>query len=158
MKYEFQYETKAVDLFKLSMYSIYSSMAGVVNIIFTAAMVILIIRFFSGAALPIKIVLIAALSIFIVIQPLVVYYRAKRQLKGFPKDMAIGFDDKGLHVKSSNQVSDIKWRDIKGLVKKPGMLVLLAAGRQGFILTDKTLGNEKAALLLYIESKLSKKS
>ncbi|NCC78298.1 MAG: YcxB family protein, partial [Clostridia bacterium] len=77
MKFLFNYETKASDLWQLSMYGIYKSMVGLVNVIFTAAMVLLTAKYWSEVNWYLKGLLILGLSLFTVIQPLLIYRRAK---------------------------------------------------------------------------------
>lgn len=156
MKYTFAYQTTAFDLWQLSMYGIYGSMVGVCNIIFTVAMLLLSARFWGDVNNFIKILFIMAISIFTVIQPTVIYMRAKRQVATVPQDIEIGFDDRGIHVKTEKQSSDLKWSTIKGVSKKLSMIVIFSTTKHGFILTNKVLGKEKEALYDYIVSKTQK--
>lgn len=153
MKYKFTYQTTAFDLWQLSMYSTYASMVGVCNIIFTIAMLLLSAKFWGDVNGFIKILFIMAICLFTIIQPLVVYIRAKRQVAMIPQDMEIGFDDNGIHVKTENQNSDLKWNQIKGVSKKPSMIIIFTTAKHGFILTNKVLGKQKEAFYNYVISK-----
>lgn len=154
MRYKFVYQTTAFDLWQLSMYQIYGSMVGVCNIIFTIAMLLLTIKFWEDVNIFIKILLIIAICLFTVIQPTVVYMRAKRQITTVTQDIEIGFDDKGIHVKTKNQNSDLKWNKINGISKKPTMIIIFSTTKHGFILTNKVLGKQKAAFYDYVVSKV----
>ncbi|AOT69496.1 YcxB family protein [Geosporobacter ferrireducens] len=156
MKYMFAYRTTAFDLWQLSMYSIYGSMVGVCNIIFTVAMLLLSSKFWGDVNSLMKILFIIAICLFTVIQPAIVYMRAKRQVATIPQDMEIGFDDNGIHVKAGNQNSDLKWNTIKGVSKKPTMIVIFSTTKHGFVLTNKVLGKQKEAFYDYIVSKIQK--
>lgn len=156
MKYQFKYETKASDLWQLSMYGIYRSIVGLVNVIFTAAMIVLMIRFFKDASLGYRMLMILGLSLFTVIQPIVIYNRAKKQLSGMATDMEIGFDDFGVHVRSDNEKSSIKWKNIKGIAKQPTLVIVYSSKTHGFILTNKVLGKEREAFYRYVISKLKR--
>ena len=156
MKYTFSYRTTAIDLWQLSMYGIYGSMVGVCNIIFTVAMVLLSVRFWGDVDSFIKMLFIGAISLFVVIQPMVVYIRAKRQVGIAPQDIEIGFDDSGIHIKTDKQGSDIEWNAIKGASKKPTMIVIFTKTKHGFVLTNKVLGKHKEALYEYILLKTQK--
>jgi len=156
MKYKFNYQTTAFDLWQLSMYSIYGSMVGVCNIIFTVAMLLVSIRFWEDVNGIIKIILIIAICLFTVIQPAVVYKRAKKQVGAVPRDMEIGFDDNGIHVKTQNQSSNLKWNTIKGLSKKPSLIVIFSTTKHGFVLTNKVLGKQKKDFYDYVVSKIQK--
>jgi hypothetical protein len=156
MKYKFTYKTTAFDLWQLSMYSTYASMVGVCNIIFTVAMLLLSIRFWGDINIFIKILLIILICLFTVIQPAVVYMRAKGQVAALPHDMEISFDDNGIHVKTENQSSNLKWNTIKGVSKKPSMIVIFSTTKHGFILTNKVLGIQKNGVYNYVVSKIKK--
>ncbi|MFT9495062.1 YcxB family protein [Anaerosolibacter sp.] len=156
MKYKFTYQTTAFDLWQLSMYGIYGSMVGVCNFIFTVAMILLSAKFWGDANGFMKIFFIVATCLFTVIQPAVVYMRAKRQVAAVPHDMEIGFDDQGIHVRTEKQSSDLKWSTIKGVSKKPSMIVIFSTAKHGFVLTNKVLGKEKEAFYNFVVSKIQK--
>ncbi|PHV69795.1 hypothetical protein CS063_13845 [Sporanaerobium hydrogeniformans] len=156
MKYKFSYQTTPFDFWQLSMYYTYGSIVGVCNILFTVAMFILTLKFWSNVNDFVKILLIIACSLFTVIQPLVVYRKAKKQVATLPKDMEIGFDERGIHVKAGNQSSYLKWNTIKRISKKPSMLVIFSNTTHGFILTNKTLGKQKEEFYTYVVSKMKK--
>ncbi len=156
MKYKFTYQTTAFDLWQLSMYGTYGSMVGVCNVIFTAAMLLLAAKFWGDINIFMKILLVIAICLFTVIQPVIIYMRAKRQVTTIPRDMEIGFDDNGIHVKAGNQSSDLKWNKIKGISKKPSMVVISSTDKHGFLLTNKMLGKQKEAFYDYVISKIQK--
>lgn len=156
MKFLFNYETKASDLWQLSMYGIYKSMVGLVNVIFTAAMVLLTVKYWSEVNWYLKGLLIIGLSLFTVIQPLLIYRRAKRQVSGMYKDMEIGFDELGVHVKSGKEKSTVRWKKMKGIVKHPTLLVIYSSSNRGYILNNKVLGKHRDALYEYVISNLKK--
>lgn len=156
MKYQFTYRTKAFDLWQLAMYATYSSIVGVINIIFTVAMFLLCVKFWENANGYIRTLLILGVSLFTFIQPVVVYIRAKRQLASVQEDMEIGFDDLGVHVKTESQNSNLKWKTIKGISKKPNMIIVYTTTTHGFILKNKMLGTQKEAFYDYVVSKIQK--
>ncbi len=145
MTYTFRYQTRAFDLWKLSMYGIYSSLPGLVNAIFTAAMIALTVRFWSEVGILYRLFILFGLSIFTIIQPMVVYAKATRQVSNIPDEVEMHVTKLGMDIETGNKMSHLTWKQIKGIVKKPGMLVIIAEGGHGFILTDATLGDEKDA-------------
>lgn len=157
MKYKFNYQLTAYELWKLSMYRIYGSMVGASNIIFTIAMILLAVRFGTEANIFFKILIIIGISLFTVIQPLIVYNRAKKQLESFPKDMVIAFDDYGIHIITSNKNVDLKWDSIKGIAKKHSMVIVFSTYKHGYIITNKMLGSDKEDFYKYIITKIENK-
>lgn len=154
MAYKFTYQTTALDLWQLSMYGIYGSMVGVCNIIFTVAMFLVTAKFWTSVNVFMKIVLIIGICLFTVIQPLAVYMRAKKQMAVASHKVEISFDDAGIHVKTKNKKSDLKWSTIKAISKKPSMIIIFSSNKHGFVLTNKVLGKQKASFYAYIVSKI----
>lgn len=154
MKYRFTINTTASDLWQLSMYGIYGSILGAANAVFTVAMVLLAVRFFSGIHIVLKCLLILAVCLFPIIQPLVVYLRAGKQAKSMPKDVHLEFDDKGMHVSVGDQKEDIDWDSVAGITKKPTLMVVFSSARHGYLLTNKMLGEQKEDFYKFILSKL----
>lgn len=156
MKYKFNYQASALDLWKLSMCGTYGSIVGASNIIFTAAMLLLAGRFCREANILMKILLVIGISLFTIIQPAAVYMRAKRQIATVPKDMELGFDDNGIHAITSKQNLDLKWSSIKGITRKTSMIIILTTNKHGFIIKNDMLGNEKEDFYKYVASKINK--
>jgi hypothetical protein len=156
MEYKFSYKITAIDLWKLAMYGIYGSIVGVANIIFTISMFALVVRFWRDVNTFLKILLILGVFLFIIIQPMMIYLKSKKQIEAVPVDMEIGFDDKGMHIKTSNQDSIIKWKEIKSVIKKSSMIIILLNSNQGFIITNNMIGEEKDDFFNYLVSKTNK--
>ena len=156
MIYKFTYQIRGVDLWRLAMYRMYSSMVGVTNIIFTVAMLLLAVRFWQGVNIFVKGLLFICICLFPLIQPLAIYRRANKQVGNVPKEIEIGFNDKGIHVQSGDQKSHLKWKSIKGVSKKANMVIVFSTDQHGFILSNRVLGKEKEAFYEYVVSKIQK--
>lgn len=156
MRYKFSYQTTAFDFWQLSMYSIYSSMIGVCNMIFTISIFLLMARFWKDVNGLVKILMILTSCLFIVIQPAIIYRRARRQEAMLPKNMEIAFDHEGIHIKVENKSSDLKWENIKGISKKPTMIIIFSTMHHGFVLNNKVLGKEKEPFYDFLLSQIQK--
>jgi hypothetical protein len=154
MKFTFKYRTRAFDLWQLSMYGIYASMLGLVNIIFTIAMILLSIQFWTDVTVFIKLAMVISMCLFTVIQPLAVLFKAKKQASLTPYEFEITFEDKGIHIKTEKASSDLKWSAIGGILKKSSLIVVLSSEQHGFILNNKVLGDQKTAFYDYVRSKI----
>lgn len=156
MKYKYTYRTSAFDLWQLSMYYTYGSIVGVCNVILTVAMFALTIRQWNIASLSFRVLMILGCSLFTVIQPLLVYRRAKKQASGMDQNMEIYFDDYGVHVKSGEQTSDAPWNTIKKVSKKPTMIIIFSNTTHGFVMSNRVLGQQKEEFYAYVISKMKK--
>lgn len=154
MKYNYKYKTTAFDIWQLSMYGIYGSMLGIVNGIFTVAMILLAIRFFADVHITLKVLLIIAICLFSVIQPIILYLRAKKQMENMPEEVNLSFDDQGMHVKINSKKTDLKWQSIRGISKKPTMLVVFSSAQHGFVLNNKVLQSQRDDLYDYVMTRI----
>jgi hypothetical protein len=91
--------------------------------------------------------------LFPVIQPLVIYGKARKQAAALPKGMELKFDEQGLHVKTQEAASDIPWSGIKNVVKEAHMIVVFSDNVHGYLLTDRMLGGRKQEFYEYVLSK-----
>lgn len=155
MRYQYTHRTTALDLWQLSMYYTYGSMVGVCNIIFTVAIVALMVSRWNEASGMWKSLMVLGVCLFTVIQPLLSYQRARKQAAQITRDTELGFADTGIYVKSGAQRSQIPWSSIKKVSRKPGMIVVFSDTTHGFILTDRILKTEKDDFYQYITSKMT---
>lgn len=80
--------------------------------------------------------------------------RAKKQIPAVLEEVNIEFDDYGIHVTTGNQSSNLKWKKIQGVSKKPTMIIILATNQNGFVLTNQVLGTQKESFYEYLISKI----
>jgi len=99
MNYHFNYKNKPLDFWQLSMYFTYGSIVGVCNAIFTVAMILLTIKMWVDATSFVRMLLLFAIILFPIIQPIGIYTRARRQA-ATASDIDITFDDTGVHVQT----------------------------------------------------------
>ena len=155
MKYTFTNDVRPFDFWIISMSGIYRSLAGVCNIVFTIAMMLLCYRFWNSVGDILQLALIMGCCMFIVIQPLFVYMRAKAQAAMVPKGMKLCFDDYGLHVQVGEECQDIKWKNLR-LSQQKRVTFIRSDEKHGYMLTNRMLGNEKEAFIEYASSQIEK--
>ncbi|MCR5209155.1 MAG: YcxB family protein [Lachnospiraceae bacterium] len=150
MQYNYRYRVKTSDLWQASMYYAYSSYMGVVNIACIAASIALIVSKWRGASDFFRAVLILFLLTFTVIQPVMIWFRAKASLKGHYPELDLTFSDSGMIIEADGKRQHKGWKDVKGVVKKPTILVVYMGDGQGYILRNSILGNTKKGLFKLI--------
>lgn len=154
MRYQYTYRNTGLELWQLSMYHIYGSVAGVCNLVFTAAVFTLALVKWHAAGLGFRVLLVLACCLFPVIQPMLAYGRAKKQANGIVHDSQISFNDEGVDITFGEQSSAVKWEQIRRISKKPGMMIIYTDTTHGFVLTDRVLGKDKGALYEYVSSRI----
>ncbi len=154
MRYKYTYRTTARDLWQLSMYYIYGSLAGLCNIIFTVAAFALGFSRWDQAQGLMRCLIVLGCCLFTVIQPLMIYVKAKKQTAGITQDTQVTIDDNGLHIRVGNDTSDLPWNSVKRISRKPAMIIVFSDTTHGFVFTNRVLGNEKEEFYRYAASKV----
>ena len=154
MRYKYTYRTTARDLWQLSMYYIYGSLAGLCNIIFTVAAFALGFSRWDQAQGIVRCLIVLGCCLFTVLQPLMIYAKAQKQAAGIAQDTQVSIDDNGLHIRVGNDTSDLLWKSVKRISRKPAMIIIFSDTTHGFIFTNRVLGNEKEEFYRYASSKV----
>lgn len=154
MVFSFDYKVKPKNLWVLSMINTYRSMVGVVNIVFTASMVLLAVRFWSESGWPVRLLIAAGILFFPAVQPLIIYLRSKKIVSTMPEGMKILFDSKGMTVSAGEQKSQVGYSELKSVIRVSGMLILYLNSRQGFILDKENLAGKGGELFSFLKKKL----
>lgn len=151
MSYHYQVRIKPIDFWALSMRRTYHSLVGVCNIVFGIAMILLTMRFWNQVNDVMQSLLFLACLLVPVIQPLVVYWKAKAQTAVIPQGTELLFSEDGIHVTLGNEKEFIQWNKVKGVKKDSGMIIVFTGAGHGYMLTNRVLGNEKDAFYQYVK-------
>ena len=154
MRYKYTYRTTARDLWQLSMYYIYGSLAGLCNIILTVAAFALGFSRWDQAQGIVRCLIVLGCCLFTVIQPLMIYAKAKKQAAGITQDTQVSIDDNGLYIRVGDDTSQLPWKSVKRISRKPAMIIIFSDTTHGFIFTNRVLGNEKEEFYRYASSKV----
>ena len=104
---------------QLSMYYIYGSLAGLCNIIFTVAAFALGFSRWDQAQGIVRCLIVLGCCLFTVIQPLMIYAKAKKQAAGITQDTQVSIDDNGLYIRVGDDTSQLPWKSVKRISRKP---------------------------------------
>ena len=154
MEYRFKCDVRAKDLWTMAMKRTYKSLIGLVNVIFTIAMILLTIRFWSVTSDFIRILLIFGCILFPVIQPLATFGMSVKQLENLPKDMELFFKDTGVRVQVGEKSELLRWNRIKNAIKRSNMIVIMSDDSHGYMLTNRVLGEQKEEFYDYLCRKI----
>ena len=154
MKYSYKCDVKASDLWKMAMGRTYKSIIGIVNVIFTLAMVLLTLKFFGTSSDLMRGLLLLGCVLFPVLQPLATYGMCVKQLEDMPRDMELFFDESGMRVTTGGKSEDIRWKKIANAIKRKNMIVIMSDDRHGYMLTNRALGDEKEEFYDFLCNKI----
>ena len=149
MEYRFKCDVKASDLWKMAMTRTYKSLVGLVNVIFTVAMILLTIRFWATASALLRVLMVFGCILFPIIQPLAIFGNSVKQLENLPKDMELLFNEGGVRVFVGDKSELLRWNRIKNAIKRSNMVVVMSDDSHGYMLTNRTLGDQKEEFYQY---------
>ena len=157
MRYEYTYRNTPRDYWAFYMRNIYRSWTGIINVIFTAAFLVLLVRRFAGAELWARGLMILAVLIFPLFQPLAIWGRSVRESERITEDTNLLFDASGMHIKVKDHRQTISWNAFfeGGLAKYPGLLVVVPDGQHAYLIPDRVTGEEKEKLFDFITERVN---
>ncbi len=151
--YQYRYKTTRGEYWKMSMYFIYHSMTGMVNLVFTAALFALTYAKWESSGILFRICMILGCCLFTILQPLTIYIRAGKMAAGSGDDTQICLDDIGVQIKVGNTYDKIPWRKIVRIAKLPGMAIIFTDPSHGYLLTDRVVGEDKKVFYDWLMAK-----
>ena len=154
MEFHFRCDVNAFDLWKMAMSRIYRSPVGVVNIVFSVAAVLLTARIWGSSGEFMRGLLVFACLLFPLIQPVAIYGKSVKQLEDQPGDMELFANDSGVHITTGGKEEFLIWSRIHNAVKYRDMIVILTDASHGYMLSGRTLGEQKEAFFAFLCSKL----
>ena len=154
MEYRFKCDVKASDLWKMAMTRTYKSLVGLVNVIFTVAMILLTIRFWATASDLLRVLMVFGCILFPIIQPLAIFGNSVKQLENLPRDMELLFNEGGVRVFVGDESELLRWNRIKNAIRRNNMIVVMSDDSHGYMLTNRALGDQKEEFYQYICEKI----
>lgn len=150
MERELNFDVKltAKDLWKFSLYHSNSGIRGIINLLFTAVALFLLVTRWSTIDMPNRLLLVCCALLFTVWQPLLLYNKARKQAKApvIREVMHLHFDEAGLKVEQSGQTVEFAWDQMGRMDRLPGMLVLYMDRIHAYLLPKSATGEQEEAL------------
>lgn len=159
MKFEYTFRPTAADYMRFYLGNTYHSVMAAVNIIFTGAMIALAISKFTSTNILGKVLIILAICIFPVFQPLAVYLRSRKDAARVnQEDTWVGFNDSGMHIRVKDHEQIIMWRDIYPAVVRKTQVVCAPDGMHAYLLSNRILGDTREAFIAYHDEQVQRYS
>ncbi len=149
--FSYRFRNTKEDFFLFNMSNIYSQWTAIVNIIFTVAMIILLIARWNQSGDAFRILMILGVMLFPVIQPLFIMMRSARQAESITEETSLEFDNSGMMIQVRNHKQQINWDDFNGVIKRPGTLIVMPDGKHAYILTNRVVHDEMNDLYEFIK-------
>lgn len=151
---ELKVKIRTKDLWQFSMYHTNGGVMGVFNVLFTAAALFLLITQWGTLSSGYRVLLVACVLMFPVIQPLMLFQKAARQAKAPAVQgmMTLCFSGSGLTVMQGEQKAEFTWEQIGRVDKQPTMLVIYMDRVHAYLVPkDQTEAQQEELLALLRE-------
>ena len=131
----------------------YKSLAGIIGVLISLSSLLLLIFKWETLATE-KIILCAVIaSLFLVINPIILSFKAYKQLKlspSYKEPLQYTFSEDGIGI-SQGEASDlVEWNRIQKVVLTNRILIIYTSRIHAFVLPVSELGNDKAKILARI--------
>ncbi|MDD5937274.1 MAG: YcxB family protein [Clostridiales bacterium] len=116
----FSYQTKVSDMYRFLMQYSYSGMRAVVNLVISIGAIVLLCSGADGGYAFNKALLIIIAALFTVIQPVLLYYKAAKQVKltpMFQQPLDYTINDTGVTVRLKEEEMVLAWEDVYKIVE-----------------------------------------
>lgn len=144
------------DLWRFSMYHANKSYMGVFNLLFTVTPIYLL--FFQGEnlLLPQRFLLVVCACMFSVIQPSLLFLKARRQSmsRAVREPLTITFREEGLLVEQAEEQLELEWERVSQVKKIPGELIIYTDRIHAYLLPDRVVADRKKELTDYLKGHL----
>lgn len=154
MEFSFPYRVRPANLWVLSMMNIYRSFTGVVNIVFTASMILVAVRFWAQTGPGLHLLTVLGIGLFPVVQPLLILARSRRIAGAMPDNMRMDFNSKEMIVTTGDRNSHVDYWELKSVLRLAGMLIIYTRKRQGYILNREALNGQDRRLYEFLSKQV----
>lgn len=139
---------KTADMFCFLMHYTYSAISGIIGVLFSIGAVILLVLMWNDFDIAYKFLLIVCALLFTVINPLMLWKRAKRQVLTSPalkEPIIYVFDAKGVSMSMGKEKADIAWTDFYKIKKVAGRYIFYTSRIRSNIVPVSCFDSEEDA-------------
>lgn len=117
---KFSYQTKVSDMYRFLMQFSYHGIRGIINLVISIGALVLLFTGAAGGEVFNKVLLILIAALFTIIQPILLYYKAAKQVKltpMFQQPLDYVINDRGITVRLKEEEMVLAWEDIYKIVE-----------------------------------------
>ena len=145
MKVEFDVKISAKDLFLFLFNNSYRKFTGVLMALFSLGCIGVVIYTWGDIPVPNTILLIALAAFYLVFNPLILFSKAKRQIKNndyFNNVLTYEADEKGITVRQGEEKVSVKWEEMWKAVRYGSIVVVYISTVRAFTLPVRCMGDK----------------
>lgn len=147
------------DLFDFSMYVSYSGIMGIMNLFFTVAALVILVVTWGWVTIYQKLLLVFCMTIFTVIQPLLLRHKAKKQAEqvGFSMPITLTLTDEKLAVEQAGVTGDFTWNQVWEVVRIKTMFIIKTGPTHGYLIPNASVAGREQEFMDLCRRNLSAK-
>ncbi len=152
--YEVETRVTTKELYSYLMMHTYSSFSGKIYIIISILALVMLLLGAGGSDMTMKIVLVVVASLYTIVNPIMLYFKAAKQAKTNPayKDvMKFGFHEKGMNLAFGGNEGMIPWDKIMKVKKTKKVYAIYTDPIHAFLIAAKDLKKNGDEIALYME-------
>ena len=145
---KFEMNLTAGDLWKFSMHHANSGKKGMVNLIFTVTALFLLAARWTTLSMGQRLLLVVCALLFTVWQPVLLYWKARRQAKlpAMAQTICLTFNREQVTVRQGEQELSFEWDKIARLDRLRDMTVLYMDRIHAYLIPGRVQGDQAEAL------------
>ena len=134
MRYHFKYRNGVKEMWELAMIYQYSSLVGVVNVVFTFAMAVLAGASYGNHWMGWLIVSAIGTIYFPLIQPLIIFARCRKNAVKIQEDTELAFSEEHIYITVGEQHQTLTWKEIYAVRRFLNLTVLYTGRGHGLVI------------------------
>ena len=154
---KFSVQMKTIYMFDFLYWHSYHGVTGIINYALSFAGIAALIAGFGKGNAFITVMLIALASLFTVVNPLTLLYKASKQVKKSPmfaKPLFYKFDTRGFSISQDNNSDSADWNKVVFIRETGKSIILYLGAANALILPKKEIGSQLADLKKLIRTAL----
>ena len=148
------------DMFRFMLRHTYTSFSGLFGVAISIGALVLLAAGFKDNDAMTNLVLAAIGALFLIVNPLMLWFKASQQIKRSPvfkKPLVYDFKEDGVIVSQDDQELEIKWEDIRKVIETGSLVVVYLSSVRAYVLPKNQYKDDYAALKSLFNSKVSDK-
>ena len=147
---KFHTQLKAKDIFKFSLAYTYSGVQAILTIFMLGVGAYMIVHGIGQPEGQTNIIFgVVVIALFVVINPLMIYVKAKKQAIKNPTYYTLR--DDGIFVELGEESATIEWARVYKITHFMGLTLLYTGKQQAFVFPDYELGDDREKMLDYMK-------
>lgn len=149
MKAEFDVKLTTGDLYRFLMHNTYRKIIGIVWLVFSAAVIVVVVLTWGQIQLLQSILLLVLASLYTIINPIMLLFRAHRQIKNTPsfrKPLHYVVDEEGITVSQDDACETTPWSNMWKAVKYGNQYVVYVTNIRVFNIPIRCLQDQTETL------------